>query len=950
MELRPWEVGVASKFRLPSLPDEIPQTAERPWRVRAESRRQHGLVGREREFSAVLRFIERSSRSGGTLVVRGEAGVGRSALIETAVRTTEDSALLLRAAGFPAETEIDFAGMHQLMLPVAHTLSAVAEPHRRALSTALGLGADDGPGEILLVSSLLAWLRHLSEAAPVIISFDDVHLTDRSSARVLSLLARRLDGTRVGMILSHRSDTAIPLDEPWATRLELGPLGRLEADALLRRERPHLHPAVRRRIVDVAGGNPLALVELPRGLTSGQEYGSESIPEALPMNDRLHRLFAERVQGLPQSTREFLLCAALNADDGVQLEQLAAGAMEDLARAEERQLIQLNVSEQRIWFSNLLTRTAVIELATAPERRAAHARLASLATNERVRARHRVEASIGFDDDAAAERAAEARTALERGDVVDAVALLVRSAELTVDRDERARRLAEAAFLGAQVSGSMVGAEAMLQRARFVNPDAMRTLHSATAAASHLVNSEGGVEAAHSMLLDALDATSPGEVDATSAESAISTLMFICTFGGRDDLWSRFMAVVYRFANRLPRVLLIAATTLVDPARATAGHLRELDAIVSHAESDTNPMRALQAAAAGHYVDRIPRRALQRLADDARAGGAIATGASAMILLSEQAFAAGRWDDAQALADESIRLCEEQGLESLRWASVNARRLVAAGRAEHDDLERARGEMLAWASTNGVEAAYMVMANIDANAALGEGRFQDAYDALLRIGRPGTFQLYRPLMMWTVLDVVEACLGSARPDQARRHVGAAADLGLMDMSPRLRVLCAVAEAEVSSDEECDLRFNSLLSDPELLEWPFQLARAELCYGDRLRHGKEIRRARTHLERSLELFMSLKATAWSERALASLRATGQSRRRATPFVGAMLTPQEAEVAQLAASGMSNKQIGERLFLSARTVSGHLYRAFPKLGITSRAALRDALTAREMMTRK
>jgi DNA-binding CsgD family transcriptional regulator len=704
---------------------------------------------------------------------------------------------------------------------------------------------------------------------------------------------------------------------------------------------PDLHPVARRQIIELAGGNPLALIELPRQLSAGQVSGAESVPDAIPLTDRLQQLFAARAEGLTPASRELLLLAALDSRSHA-FGLLVGEASDALVDAEASGLVLFDPVRQHLHFRHPLTRAAIVELSSADERRVAHSRLADASVERYDRALHRGDATVGFDADVARELNAAAVIALERGDVVRSSAILVRAAELTPDPRERARRLAEAAYLGSHVAGTLTSAQAMLHRARLANPDATSTLHSATAAASHLANRDGGVDAAHRVLMAALDATPREALDSNSVEAAATTLQFICTFAGRAELWKSLQGVTARYADLLPRALVIASHTFADPARATTEHLAELEGLMEEIYVGSHPLKVMQVAIAGHYVDRMPRDAVAKAVDDARSGGALAACATGLILLAVDAFMEGRWDEAVELADECVAVCEDAKLRAIQCGGINPRMLVAAGRGDREFLQASYERMESWGMPRGARAVTTFMANIDGLLALGEGRFTDACAKYARIAAPGEFPPHEQVTMWSVLDVVEALVGAGRPEDARAHVIAAREVGLDAISDRLKFLCAAASALVAAPSAADDLFESALRDYDGSRWPFFFARLELAYGDHLRREREARQARPHLERAADMFRGLRATPWVARAEASLRATGRTRRRGAAYGQSELTPQEAEVADLAAAGLTNKEIAERLHLSARTVGGHLYRLFPKLGVTNRASLRDALT--------
>ncbi|MGX1364924.1 DNA-binding CsgD family transcriptional regulator [Streptomyces canus] len=899
------------------------------------------VVGRERESGALASFVRTAVRDGGAQLVTGQPGIGKTELLEAAVRQGAAlGARVLRASGSEYETELSFAGLHQLLLPAADSLRELPEVHRAALATALGFERGDPPGRLVLTSALLAWLGHLASTTPLVLVVDDLQWVDRASVVILSLVARRLGGLRVGLLLSQRTGQESFFDRQSVPELALTPLDDEAAQRLLRRHHPHLHASVRHRILAEADGNPLALIELPRALTAAQETGADFLPPTLPLSARLRWLFESRVSQLPEPTRRLLLLAALGSEDSTPLMKLVAGCAGDLAPAEASALVSVDRRADRLRFAHPLIRSAVVDLATAPERRAAHHRLAQLAADPDVRTLHLAESALGPDDTIAARLVEVAVTALERGDTVQAVSLLLRAADMSVDPAERARRLVRAAYIGANVAGTLDGARALLERAREADPAVTSTLRASTAAAAHLLNSEGDIDTAHQLLVGAVTHVDPDPQSAEALEEALGTLMMICAFGGRPELWKPFDDAVTRLAPLLTAPFRLAATTFADPARSTPEHVRELDTLLADLDGETNPIRVVMVALAGHYVDRVPRTALERTAAEGRAGGAVALAVQAVIMLAAGAFHEGRWQDAAALADEGIALCRENGYDLLLWGAQNPQMLLAAARADLDHIARARARMHQWAIPRNALAVRTFTANIEGLAALSQARYQDAYEHYTSICPLGTFPSHEQVSVWTIMDAVEAAMGSGHVDEARAHVRAASEAHMARISPRLRFLCAAAAALVADDDVYPDLFDPLVTHPDALRWPFPLARLELAYGERLRRDRAMRAARPHLERAEKLFTSLGATPWADRAEAALRATGRSRRSAGP--AALLTPQERQIAELAATGLTNRQIGEQLRLSPRTVGAHLYRVFPKLGISSRAALRDALT--------
>jgi DNA-binding CsgD family transcriptional regulator len=349
----------------------------------------------------------------------------------------------------------------------------------------------------------------------------------------------------------------------------------------------------------------------------------------------------------------------------------------------------------------------------------------------------------------------------------------------------------------------------------------------------------------------------------------------------------------------------------------------------------------LEVAMAGHWVDREPTAALERVARAGRRGGPVPLAAQASGMLAVTAFHEGRWDEAVELSDEGVSLCVEHGYRQLESELLNPRMLVAAARGDSADLARLRERLSELAIPPDMLAGRGTTANVDGLSALTQGRYAQAHVAYCSIAEPGTLPPYARVAVRNGLDVVEAAVRSGHLEEARRHARAVAST-LAPISPRLRFQAEAAAALVAPDAEYAAAYDRLLDDPGSARWPFDLARVELAYGERLRRDRAMRRARPHLERAVELFTGLRSEPWAARAETVLRATGRTRRPAHGDGAMRLTPQELQVARLAATGLSNREIAERMFVSPRTVGAHLYRAFPKLVVTSRAGLRDALS--------
>ena len=374
--------------------------------------------------------------------------------------------------------------------------------------------------------------------------------------------------------------------------------------------------------------------------------------------------------------------------------------------------------------------------------------------------------------------------------------------------------------------------------------------------------------------------------------------------------------------------------------RLAAPVLGQLDAAIQALADESDPTRIVRLAFAGIFVDRVGacRQALWRVVRDGRSGGAVGSATTALILLSLDDFLTGRWDEAEQLVDEGLKLSETHGYWSLGGRHVKA--LLAAARGNRVRTQLVTSEMNQWAAPRRIRAYGW---QPRALAAVGLGDFEEAYRQVSTTNPPGTLASHVPYVIWSTLDLVEAAVRTGRHEEAGAHVNAVRKAGIAGLSSRLALLAAGSAAIAASDDNASDLFEEALAIPGIQRWPFDLARVQLLYGERLRRTRNVAESRAHLDSARETFERLGARPWTRRAASELRAAGHARLRASGQGRDALTPQEREIALLAASGLTNKQIGERLYLSHRTVGFHLHRLFPKLGINSRAALRDALAS-------
>ncbi|WP_433346049.1 helix-turn-helix transcriptional regulator [Microtetraspora malaysiensis] len=907
------------------------------------------MIGRERDLARIGDFVDQAAAQGGAFMLLGEAGVGKSVLLEVAAaRALAAGHTVVRASGSQFEAEVSFAGLHQVLQPLFADLSNLSSAHERALSVALGLGEGAPPGQLLVANAALLLLRQATVSRPLLVIIDDIAWLDRASAVVLGFVARRLTGSRVGLLAASRSGEESFFEHAGLPGYELQTLDERDAAALLRAHFPALPPRAHRRLLADAQGNPLALLELPVALGGSQRLSDSALPQVLPLSGRLQAVFASRIKNLPAATYDLLLLAVL--DGTGDLNVLHAGEprtheTDVPAPAERARLVRVEQGAGRLVFRHPLIGSAVVELSTGEQRRRAHRLLADrLADRPERRAWHLAEAAVGPDEEVAALLQAVAHANLRRGDGVRAITLLLRAAELSPAGIDRAGRLGEAAYLGAIVNGDLRDAPRLLELARRADRRG-ESLATAVAGAYHLLNGDGDVDSAHRLMVGAIEMLAdPGDAHNKPLIEGLYTLLMVCFFGGRAELWEPFHVAIGRLKPGPPELLGILGKTFSDPARLAPPVLDRLDAVIAGLSQEVIPARISRIGIAGSYVDRLGqcREGLWRVIGHGRDGGAVTSAIEALFLLGNDAFLVGQWDEMEQVVEEGLTLCEKHGYRLLAWPGIYLRAMLAAARGQEETATALADQMTRWATPRRARALQCYAWQIRTLVALGRGDFEDAYQQSAAISPAGVLASHVPHALWSITDLVEAAVRSGRHVEAAAHAAAVEQAGLAVISPRLAMVTSASAAMAAPDGRYDRLFEAALTTAGAERWPFERARLQLIYGERLRRDKATTEARTQLAAALDTFRSLDARPWVARASTELRATGLSIRQGEAAGMASLTPQQQEIAMLAAAGLTNKQIGERLFLSPRTVANHLYQLFPKLGVASRAALRDALT--------
>jgi DNA-binding NarL/FixJ family response regulator len=903
------------------------------------------LVGREVELARISQFLQSVRDRGDVRMVRGEPGIGKSALLTAAVDLAEREGLrVLQASGSEFEADVGYSFLNQLLLPLHAEVQRLPPALRDALTVALGFGSGPVPGPLLVGRATVALLTTVAKQAPVLLVVDDMQWVDRPSAVVLGFVARRVHGSPVGVVAASRTGTESFLDRRGLAEVTVQPLSPEAGARLLEIRFPAMPVQARQRLLELAQGNPLALVELPAAGPTGftGEYSERS--DVVPLRDRLQTVFAQRIAGLPDATRQLLLLATFEGSGDVRaLRDLADLA--DLTPAERAELVSVDDATGHLSFRHPLIQSAIVALSTHEERRAAHLTAAAgLSADPERQAWHLAAATAGPDEVVAGRLDDAARRVLQRGDALGAVAALVRAAELSTTADGRARRLAEAAYIGAEAGGTG-DPTTLLADAEATSPGTAASLHAANAAALLMINGDGDVHTAHRLLAGAIEtgdhrwrADDPALVD------ALHTLVLLSWYAGTAEHWAVFHRAMARLTPEPPDIISVLSRTFPDPVRSGPAARAGLDALIATLPQEEDLTRVMRIGTASVYLDRLGdnREHSWRLIRQGREGGAPRRQLSALMHVCLDDYLTGRWDETEELALEAQKLCTTSGLPFLTWYFLYTRAIVAAGRGRSDEALKLADEITHWALPRGVAGAVSIAHHPRALAAAAEGDFEAAYLHATAVSPAGVLAPYVPISTWVMFDLVEAALRTGRTAEARAHGEAMRSAGVAELSSRMRLIQHGVDALVLDTDEADAQLEQTLRDDRSERWLFEASRIRLALAEKLRRRKDFARARVHLLAAQDGFAAMGAGPWLARTVVELRATGY-RPVIAEHQTADLTAQELEIAQLAAGGLSNKQIAERLYLSHRTVGAHLYRIFPKLGVSARAGLRDALSA-------
>ncbi|MEV6877176.1 AAA family ATPase [Amycolatopsis sp. NPDC051128] len=932
------------------------------------------LHGRETELKELGELVDGPEGRSGVLV-RGEAGIGKSALVaETAAAASVAGLRVLRTAGAEAEQNLAYAGLHQLLYPVRRGVAGLPAPQRAALRTALGLAEGAEPSTYLVGLAALTLLAEEAAAKPLLLVAEDVHWLDRASADVLAFVARRIEHEPIVLVATLRDGAETPLRDAGLAPIVLGRLSAEAAAELLDAVAPRLAPAVRTRLLAEAAGHPLALTELPSAMT-----GLDGLDPVLPLTERLERTFTVRAASLPAPTRTALLVAALNETTSLAETLAATGALlatgtdpehpgalgagadsvrefaaaahpggfapataadpEILAPAVDARLIELSAGA--VTFRHPLMRSAIPAAAAFAERRQAHLALAgTLRDQPDRRAWHQAAATAGPDEDVAAELERTAERARHRGGAAAAIAALEQAARLTEEPDPRTDRLLRAAELAVE-SGRRETAERLVRAARPADPRRR-------AVASRLLSEfEDGVREDPARVAELAGVA--GSVAADGQDDAAMRILWSaamrCFWTEPGDAARRALLAV---ADRLPvpdddpRV--VAVTAYVAPFERGDVVLARLRELAGATGADPEVDRYLGSAALQVGAFDLAARFSAAAAPGLRAQGRLGLLPRA---LAVQAWSRARLGDltgAAPAAAEAARFAQETGQPFMFGLATAVQAEIAALRGDHKQAKTLADEAERAGLAAGARPVLATVQFARGLTALSEGRFEDAFADLRRLLDPTDPAYQLALRAYCVAELTEAAVRAGQADAMREILRELAPLAASTPSPALHIGLRYARAVLApGGAAAELFAEALRAD--LTGWPAERGRVHLAFGEWLRRQRRVVESRTHLRTARETFDALGMTAWAERARRELRGAGESSPNRGPDAREKLTPHELSIAQLAADGLTNREIGQRLYLSHRTVGTHLHRIFPKLGVSSRADLAGMLKNRE-----
>ena len=884
---------------------------------------------------------------GQALVLRGEPGIGKSRLLSAAARTARERGIsVLTTTGVQSEADLPFAGLHQLLRPVRGRVAELPPAQRAALDAAFGLTREVAPERYRIAMAALDLVSEVAADAPLLLVVEDAQWLDRPTSEVLAFVARRIESDPIIMLVAVRDGYPSVLGDAGLPEHRLAGLDDATAGALLDAVAPELPLAARSRVLREAAGNPLALLELPA--VAGVHEDEQWLSGSLPLTERLERAFAARVSDLPDTTRLVLLVAALN-DEGSVSEILRAGSavagtaldIDVAAPAAEVGIVDLDL--QTLRFRHPLIRSAVAQSAGLADRRRVHEALADVLEDQDRRAWHRAALLSGEHEDVALELEAAGARAQQRAALPVAATAMRRAAELG-EPASRSRRLLSAAAFSVELGQPELAAPLL----REVDEHSQPVERALATWIEEMINPPDLGDAERvARVVDAAERAG----DAGDRDLHVRLLWLAVSRAWWTDPGPDARRILVDAALRLggadhpdPRVL--AIYTCADPVGHATEALPRLQAVAATRTLDTESVRHLGPAALVLGAFDLASGLLASAAGGARTEGRLGHLPRMLVLHGIVASFLGAWDVAVPAGEEARRLATELGGPLWIAGGETVLSLVAGMRGDADAAERgaARAEQLGLAAGGHVTVALAQFGRV--LSALAESRHDDAYASARRLFDSADPAYHPVVARWLIADLAEAALHADRVAEARELLDQVETTAGARPAFWIALVLRHARALLAEPAEAADRYNAVLAS-DLTRWPFQRARIQLAYGQWLRRQRRVAESRGVLRTARDTFDALGCAPWSERARSELRASGERSRRRVPDARHQLTPQELQIAKLAAEGLSNREIGQRLYLSHRTISTHLYRVFPKLGITSRGELSGALVPRPLV---
>jgi DNA-binding CsgD family transcriptional regulator len=910
------------------------------------------IIGRDTGLARLRGLVAPVPPASQVLLVTGEAGMGKTVLLADAAQRARLAGMrVLSVTGRESESRLAFAGLHQLLRPVLPGAAGLPAGQAQALARALGLAADPGhPDPLLTGMAVLTLLSDLGERSAVLVVADDAQWLDRSSLDTLAFVASRLDAERVVLLVGARGQAPPPGFDRGFPELHLGPLSAADAGLLLDSQPRPPRGRARAQVLAQAAGNPMALIELAKVIADDPAASRRWAAEPLPLTDRLSAVLTSRFAALPEPARAALLLAAVADGPDLRVAASHAAGPDARALAPAEQLGLVKVDQTGLRFSHPLVRSAIYHSAPFAQRAAAHRELASVLHDQPDRqAWHLAAAALRPDERVASLLETTATQAQRRGGAAAAALAMERAAELSPDSADQARRLVAAAS-AAVSTGQGDWVQDLATRALAVTADAGLRLTARHDAGWALAWSGRRTAALSALISVAEEASRERPALAWDALGSAATVAYQSGMPASRQAVSRTLGLLERQGPPPPGgaqgtdvdVLRLWIGVSADPIGSRSRllpYLRKISAAPIEGPS------LWRVAAAAWILDEsdlaiaLLHDAMQRL----RAPGVRGTSGGSLTVLGWAYIDTGRWDEALDAAAEAAGLAEANQMDLIAASADVITATVLALRADSEAARKAAARALATVDPAECGLVAARARRAIGVAALADGSYLQAFTQLRGLFSEDGTPLHNYASYLGVADLAAAAVHADRRIEGREVIEHA--LGRLDGRPsaRLEQLIARARGILAGPDEAEAYFDKALADSAGKQWPFERAQLHLDYAEWLRRRRRINDAKPVLTETLRTFRRLGAQSWAQRAEAELRAAGVAvadgpRERDT--LG-KLTPQQRQIVRLASEGLSDREIGERLFLSPRTVSSHLYRSYPKLGVVGRHQLRDVI---------